>query len=103
MEGDNQVGGCFDIEKPKFALVQGPAWLRMDEAAGILSGTPTATGRAEVTVSATIDQPVAMRASYGPQVRVIVPPHTLAGTNAASGSTSRSICRSFAYRANRKS
>ncbi len=25
MEGDNQVGGCFDIEKPKFALVRGPS------------------------------------------------------------------------------
>jgi hypothetical protein len=58
IEGGNQVGGYFDIEKPKFALLQGPAWLRMDEAAGILSGTPIATGRAEVTVSATIDRPV---------------------------------------------
>lgn len=58
MEGDRQVSGYFDIEKPWFALTQGPAWLKMDEATGVLSGTPEAAGRVEVTVTVTIDRPV---------------------------------------------
>ena len=58
MKDNNQVSGYFDIEKPKFALVQGPAWLKLDEAAGILSGTPDPAGKAEVTVTATIERQV---------------------------------------------
>jgi len=58
MQGDNQVGGYFDIEKPKFALAQGPVWLKIDEATGVLSGTPEAAGRVEVAVAATIDREV---------------------------------------------
>jgi hypothetical protein len=58
MQGDNQVGGYFDIERPKFALAQGPTWLKMDEAAGVLSGTPDAAGRVEVAITATIDRQV---------------------------------------------
>jgi len=58
MQGENQVSGYFDIEKPKFALAQGPAWLRIDEASGLLSGTPDAAGKAEVVVTATIDRQV---------------------------------------------
>jgi hypothetical protein len=56
MKGNDQVSGYFDIEKPKFALVQGPAWLMIDEATGALSGTPDAKGRVQVTVTATIDR-----------------------------------------------
>ncbi|MBM4040784.1 MAG: hypothetical protein FJ290_19950 [Planctomycetes bacterium] len=58
MQGENQVSGYFDIEKPRFALAQGPAWLKMDEATGVLSGTPDAAGKAEVAVTATIDRQV---------------------------------------------
>ncbi len=58
MAGDQQTSGYFDIEKPRFALTQGPAWLKIDEATGVLSGTPHAIGRAEVTVTATIDRQV---------------------------------------------
>ncbi len=58
MKGGDQVSGYFDIEKPKFALDQGPAWLKIDEATGVLSGTPDATGKVEVTVTATIDRKV---------------------------------------------
>ena len=58
MQGDNQAGGYYDIEKPRFALAQGPAWLRIDEAAGVLSGTPDAAGRVEVAITATIDRQV---------------------------------------------
>lgn len=56
MQGGNQVGGYFDIEKPKFTLARGPAWLRIDEATGVLAGTPDTAGRVEVAVTATIDR-----------------------------------------------
>jgi hypothetical protein len=58
MRGNEQISGYFDVEKPRFALDQGPAWLRIDEATGVLRGTPDATGRVEVTVTVTIDRKV---------------------------------------------
>jgi len=58
MQGGNQVGGYFDIEKPKFALAQGPAWLKIDQATGVLSGSPDAAGRVEVAITATIERQV---------------------------------------------
>ena len=58
MQGGDQVSGYFDVEKPKFALEQGPAWLELDEATGMLRGTPDATGKVEVTVTVTIDREV---------------------------------------------
>jgi hypothetical protein len=53
-----QVSGYFDVEKPRFTLARGPAWLRIDEATGLLSGTPKASGQADVAVTVTIDRPV---------------------------------------------
>jgi hypothetical protein len=58
MKGDQQVSGYFDIEKPKFALDRGPAWLKIDEATGVLSAIPEAVGKAEVSVTVTIDREV---------------------------------------------
>ena len=58
MQGGNQVGGYFDIEKPRFSLEQGPAWLKIDPSTGVLSGTPEAPGEVEVVVTATIDREV---------------------------------------------
>lgn len=58
MQGDQQVSGYFDIEKPRFVLAQGPAWLKIDEATGLLSGIPDAAGRVEVAVTVTIDREV---------------------------------------------
>jgi hypothetical protein len=58
MRGNDQVSGYFDIEKPKFAIEQGPAWLKIDAATGVLSGTPAAAGKVEVAVTATIDREV---------------------------------------------
>ena len=55
MNGNDQVNGYFDIEKPKFALARGPAWLKMDENTGVLSGTPEAAADADVEVNAVID------------------------------------------------
>ncbi len=58
MAGDQQTSGYFDIEKPRFALTQGPAWLRIDEATGVLSGTPDVSSRTGVAVTVTIDRQV---------------------------------------------
>ena len=58
MRGNQQVSGYFDIEKPKFSLDRGPAWLKIDEATGVLSGIPDAVGKVEVAVTATIDREV---------------------------------------------
>ena len=58
MAGDQQTSGYFDIEKPRFTLTQGPAWLRIDEATGVLSGTPDVPGSADVIVTAAIDRQV---------------------------------------------
>jgi hypothetical protein len=56
MENNDQVSGYFDIEKPKFTLAQGPAWLKIDENTGVLAGVPKAPGTAEVEVKAVIDR-----------------------------------------------
>jgi hypothetical protein len=60
MVDGRQTSGYFDIEKPRFTLAQGPSWLRMDEATGVLSGTPNVQGKAEVAVNVTIDRQVRM-------------------------------------------
>src|SRR5262249_49878515 len=46
------------IEKPKFAIKEGPAWLKIDPATGLLSGAPDAAGKVDVAVTVTIDQEV---------------------------------------------
>jgi hypothetical protein len=58
MVDGQQTSGYFDIEKPRFTLAQGPVWLRIDEATGMLSGIPDASGKMEVTVTVTIDHEV---------------------------------------------
>jgi hypothetical protein len=58
MKAGQQVSGYFDIEKPKFALASGPAWLKIDQATGVLSGTPDAAGKVNVEVTVTIDREV---------------------------------------------
>jgi hypothetical protein len=58
MKGNEQVSGYFDIERPRFTLEKGPAWLKIDEASGVLSGTPDAAGKVEVAVTVTIDREV---------------------------------------------
>jgi hypothetical protein len=58
MQGGNQVAGYFDIEKPVFALTQGPAWLTIEKSTGVLSGTPDAPGSFDVVVTVTVDRTV---------------------------------------------
>jgi hypothetical protein len=58
MADGQQTSGYFDIEKPRFTLTRGPAWLRIDEATGVLSGTPDGPGKADVLVTVAIDRQV---------------------------------------------
>jgi hypothetical protein len=48
----------WDIETPRFALEKGPAWLKIDERTGVLSGVPASSGKVDVIVSAMIDREV---------------------------------------------
>jgi hypothetical protein len=45
----------WDVEAPRFALRQGPAWLKIDAGTGQLTGVPDRPGKAAVVVTATID------------------------------------------------
>jgi hypothetical protein len=48
----------WDVEAPRFALRQGPPWLKVDARSGLLWGTPDRPGKAAVVVTATIDREV---------------------------------------------
>ena len=54
--GGKETMGFWDMERPRFRLSQGPTWLKIDEASGLLSGTPDQAGRNEVTVSMTLER-----------------------------------------------
>jgi hypothetical protein len=53
-----EVASFWDIEKPRFVLVQGPTWLRIDESSGLLRGVPDAAGNADVVVKVTLERSV---------------------------------------------
>jgi hypothetical protein len=48
--------GFWDIERPRFEIQQGPGWLAIDGANGLLSGTPDRSGTAEVVVAVTLER-----------------------------------------------
>jgi hypothetical protein len=48
----------WDVERLRFDIQRGPQWLTIDEAAGLLSGTPDRSGTTEVVVSVTLDHDV---------------------------------------------
>ncbi|HYT95462.1 MAG TPA: Ig domain-containing protein [Gemmataceae bacterium] len=48
----------WDLEAPRFALQQGPPWLKMDASTGLLSGVPDRPGPVAIVVTATIDREV---------------------------------------------
>ena len=48
----------WDLEAPRFALQQGPPWLKMDAGAGLLTGVPDRPGKVSIVVTATIDREV---------------------------------------------
>jgi hypothetical protein len=58
MKDNQQVSGYFDIEKLRFAIDQGPAWLKIEESTGELSGMPAVAGPAEVAVTVRFEREV---------------------------------------------
>jgi hypothetical protein len=52
-----EVASFWDIEKPRFVLVQGPIWLRIDEGTGVLRGVPDTAGNADVVVKVALERP----------------------------------------------
>jgi acetyl esterase/lipase len=72
MVKNKEVASFWDVEKPRFALVSGPAWLRMDESTGVLRGVPDAAGNTEVVVKVTLERSVRRldegRLSWGHEV-----------------------------------
>jgi hypothetical protein len=53
-----EVASFWDVENPRFALVQGPGWLRIDESTGVLRGVPDAAGTTDVVVKVTLERSV---------------------------------------------
>jgi hypothetical protein len=53
-----ETAGFWDVEKPRFVLVQGPPWLRLDESTGLLRGVPDAAGNTDVVVKVTLERSV---------------------------------------------
>jgi hypothetical protein len=79
VEGDRskQAAKFWDVERPRFALVEGPAWLSVS-ADGALSGVPNAAGEVDVAVSVTLEKEVRRlneaRLAWGHEVVVGVEP-----------------------------
>ncbi len=48
----------WDLEKPRFSIERGPAWLTIDKDTGRLSGTPDAVGKSEVVVAVSLERDV---------------------------------------------
>jgi len=48
----------WEVETPRFVLVRGPAWLRLDEKTGALTGMPDTEGVADVVVKVTLERTV---------------------------------------------
>ena len=51
-----EVRAFFEIESPKYTIVKGPAWLKLDSATGALVGKPDAAGKFEVSILPTIER-----------------------------------------------
>jgi hypothetical protein len=58
MVGGRETMSYWDTEAPRFALQQGPSWLKIDGGTGLLSGIPDRPGKVAVIVTATIDRKV---------------------------------------------
>ena len=53
-----EVVNFWDVQEPRYALERGPAWLEIDATTGLLTGTPDASGKAQVVVTATVQREV---------------------------------------------
>ena len=58
MVGGKETMNFWDLEAPRFALQQGPAWLKIDADTGLLSGIPDRPGKVAIVVTATIDREI---------------------------------------------
>ncbi len=56
--GGKETMNYWDQEAPRFALQQGPTWLKIDANTGLLSGVPDRPGKVAIVVTATIDREV---------------------------------------------
>lgn len=56
--GGKETMSYWDLETPRFALQQGPAWLKIDTSKGLLSGVPDRSGKVAIVVTATIEREV---------------------------------------------
>jgi hypothetical protein len=56
--GGKEAMNYWDLETPRFALQQGPPWLKIDAGTGLLTGIPDRSGKVAVVVTATIDREV---------------------------------------------
>jgi hypothetical protein len=54
--GGKETTNFWDIERPKFRIERGPAWLKIDADSGLLLGTPAAAGKSEVVVAVALER-----------------------------------------------
>jgi acetyl esterase/lipase len=67
-----ETASFWDIEKPRFMLVEGPKWLRIDESTGVVRGVPDGAGNVEIVVRVSLERAVRRldesRLSWGHEV-----------------------------------
>jgi hypothetical protein len=54
--GGKETMNFWELERPRFQIKEGPAWLSIDEATGLLSGTPDRPGESRVVVAVHLEQ-----------------------------------------------
>jgi hypothetical protein len=54
--GGKETMSFWDVERLRFKIESGPAWLSIDELTGLLSGTPDHGGRFEVAITALLER-----------------------------------------------
>jgi Putative Ig domain len=51
-----EIMNFWDVERLRFRIERGPEWLSIDEATGLLSGTPDRAGKSEVVIAANLER-----------------------------------------------
>ncbi len=54
--GGKETMSFWDVERLRFKIERGPAWLSIDESTGLLSGTPDRVGSCEVAIAALLER-----------------------------------------------
>ena len=52
--GGKETMNFWDVERLRFRIEQGPKWLTIDEATGLLTGTPDRVEKADVVITASL-------------------------------------------------